>query len=72
MLGGNKPRGYCLEMICADFMAGVALETRNDEMLLTALFRLIDALVPDQRSRLQQYLEVMVESNAQKAIAAKA
>jgi len=27
MLGNNKSRGYCLEMICADFLAGAALET---------------------------------------------
>jgi len=25
MLGSNKSRGYCLEMICADFMAGAKL-----------------------------------------------
>jgi len=25
MLGSNKPRGYCLEMICADFLAGAML-----------------------------------------------
>ena len=27
MLGSDKSRGYCLEMICADFLAGAALET---------------------------------------------
>ena len=27
MLGSDKSRGYCLEMICADFLAGSALET---------------------------------------------
>ena len=26
MLGSDKSRGYCLEMICADFLAGVHLE----------------------------------------------
>jgi hypothetical protein len=26
MLGTNKSRGYCLEMICADFLAGARLE----------------------------------------------
>jgi hypothetical protein len=26
MLGTDKSRGYCLEMICADFLAGAALE----------------------------------------------
>jgi hypothetical protein len=25
MLGSNKSRGYCLEMICADFLAGAKL-----------------------------------------------
>jgi len=25
MLGSNKSRGYCLEMICADFLAGADL-----------------------------------------------
>ena len=26
MLGGQKARGYCLEMICADFLAGANLD----------------------------------------------
>ena len=26
MLGTDKSRGYCLEMICADFLAGASLE----------------------------------------------
>jgi hypothetical protein len=29
MLGSDKSRGYCLEMICADFLAGVSLDTGN-------------------------------------------
>ena len=29
MLGTDKSRGYCLEMICADFLAGASL--REDE-----------------------------------------
>jgi hypothetical protein len=28
MLGSDKSRGYCLEMICADFLAGAALESQ--------------------------------------------
>jgi hypothetical protein len=31
MLGSNKSRGYSLEMICADFLAGAALETGGSE-----------------------------------------
>ena len=29
MLGTDKSRGYCLEMICADFLAGANLESEN-------------------------------------------
>jgi hypothetical protein len=31
MLGSDKSRGYCLEMICADFLAGAALGTGESE-----------------------------------------
>ncbi len=31
MLGTDKSRGYCLEMICADFLAGANLEGGNPE-----------------------------------------
>jgi hypothetical protein len=31
MLGSDKSRGYCLEMICADFLAGAALERGESE-----------------------------------------
>jgi hypothetical protein len=31
MLGTDKSRGYCLEMICADFLAGAALESSGSE-----------------------------------------
>ena len=32
MLGSDKSRGYSLEMICADFLAGAALEMGNPEL----------------------------------------
>jgi hypothetical protein len=31
MLGTDKSRGYCLEMICADFLAGAALEKNESQ-----------------------------------------
>lgn len=31
MLGTDKSRGYCLEMICADFLAGASLEAQEME-----------------------------------------
>ena len=33
MLGSDKSRGYSLEMICADFLAGAALETGNPNQI---------------------------------------
>lgn len=41
MLGGQKGRGYCLEMICADFLAGASLGVEgHSHVLLLALSRL--------------------------------
>jgi hypothetical protein len=37
MLGSDKSRGYCLEMICADFLAGAHLDGSNPEILLHSL-----------------------------------
>jgi hypothetical protein len=31
MLGSDKSRGYCLEMICADFLSGANLDNSNSE-----------------------------------------
>ena len=31
LLGTDKSRGYCLEMICADFLAGANLEMQPKE-----------------------------------------
>ena len=44
MLGTDKSRGYCLEMICADFLAGAHLEAGNGEVLLQAISRLFNFL----------------------------
>ena len=37
MLGSDKSRGYCLEMICADFLAGASLDQPTPEELLALL-----------------------------------
>ena len=39
MLGSDKSRGYCLEMICADFLAGATLDGEDPETLLSSLAR---------------------------------
>jgi hypothetical protein len=43
MLGTNKSRGYCLEMICADFLAG-ASQDNNEEALLLSINRMFELL----------------------------
>jgi hypothetical protein len=58
MLGSDKSRGYCLEMICADFLAGASLETDKQDALLSALTRLITDLPMPQRAQLLENIEV--------------
>lgn len=47
MLGTTRSRGYCLEMICADFLAGAQLEGQSPEALLCSVERLYDFLPND-------------------------
>jgi len=56
MLGTDKCRGYCLEMICADFLAGANLspESGNGDTLFLSLARLVDFLPESQK---RQFLE---------------
>jgi len=49
MLGTDKSRGYCLEMICADFLAGASLENGNPEALLMSMGPLFEFLPRPQR-----------------------
>ncbi len=49
MLGIDKSRGYRLEMICADFLAGASLETGNPDVLMTSLDRLFNSLPQPRR-----------------------
>ena len=58
MLGSDKSRGYCLEMICADFLAGVSLETGNTDALLASLTRLVISLLTEQRRQLLENVNV--------------
>jgi hypothetical protein len=49
MLGAQKSRGYCLEMICADFLAGAQMEGCSSGDLLLALDRLYSLLPGPQK-----------------------
>jgi len=59
MLGSDKSRGYCLEMICADFLAGAQLECGNAQVLLFSLLRLFDFLPAVQK---QEFLRQLTEA----------
>jgi hypothetical protein len=54
MLGTDKSRGYCLEMICADFLAGAHLDNGEPEILLNSISRYYKFLPVNQQ---QAFLE---------------
>ena len=55
MLGTDKSRGYCLEMICADFLAGANMDGSDPEVLLRSISRYYKFLLaPQQRSFLSE------------------
>jgi len=59
MLGSDKSRGYCLEMICADFLAGANLENENPEVLLQSALRFFKFLPGEDR---QAFLHQVTET----------
>jgi len=54
MLGTNNSRGYCLEMICADFLAGANLENGNPQVLLESVARFFNFLPHEEQ---QEFLD---------------
>jgi hypothetical protein len=58
MLGSDRSRGYCLEMICADFLAGANLDDGDPEMQLFSMARFFKFLPHEQR---QAFLEGLSE-----------
>jgi hypothetical protein len=54
MLGSDKSRGYCLEMICADFLAGANLDNQNPETLLFSMTRFFKFLPRQQQQAFLQ------------------
>ena len=57
MLGSDKSRGYCLEMICADFLAGANLDSGNPDVLLWSVSRLFKLLPGKQQQQLVAELQ---------------
>src|SRR5205085_7934558 len=58
MLGSDRSRGYCLEMICADFLAGANLDSGDPNVLLRALSSSFKFLPENQR---QAFLQIVNE-----------
>jgi hypothetical protein len=59
MLGSDKSRGYCLEMICADFLAGAQIENGDTKILLFSMLRLFHFLPPPEK---QEFLQRVAEA----------
>jgi len=51
MLGSDKSRGYCMEMICADFLAGANLDNGNPDLLLRSALRFFSFLPGEEKQR---------------------
>ena len=49
MLGSDRSRGYCLEMICADFLAGANHDSGDPETLLFSMMRFFQLLPEGQK-----------------------
>jgi len=58
MLGRDTSRGYCLEMICADFLAGANLDTADPTALLQSVSRFFKFLPAEQQ---QAFLHEVTE-----------
>ena len=58
MVGSNRSRGYCLEMICADFLAGANLDSGDPETLLFSMTRFFRFLSDDHK---QTFLKALIE-----------
>jgi hypothetical protein len=60
MLGSDRSRGYCLEMICADFLAGANLDNGDPETLVFSMTKFFRFLQEEQR---QAFLESVTQKS---------
>jgi len=51
MVGTERSRGYCLELVCADFLAGRTEESAPEEILLV-IDRLVNVLPPEYQAQI--------------------
>ena len=52
MLGTHKSRGYCMEMICADFLAGATLDEASPGIFSVSVRRLVEFLPQPEKLEL--------------------
>ena len=57
MLGTDKSRGYCLEIICADFLAAANLDNGNPDVLLNSISQFFKFLPGDQKRAFLQRVD---------------
>jgi hypothetical protein len=57
MLGSDRSRGYCLEMICADFLAGANLDNGNPDTFLRSVSRFFQFLPREQKQAFLKHAE---------------
>jgi hypothetical protein len=55
MLGSDKSRGYCLEMICADFLAGASLDSGELDLLLHSISRIFHFLPSEEKQKFAEW-----------------
>jgi hypothetical protein len=60
MPGSDRSRGYCLEMICADFLAGANLDSGDPQTFLFSMTRFFKLLPEDQKQAFRENLSEKV------------
>jgi len=61
MLGSDKSRGYCLEMICADFLAGANLDNGQPQLLLRTMSRFFQFLPGEQKQAFAELISQQIQ-----------
>ena len=56
MLGTDRSRGYCLEMICADFLAGANLQNDRPGVLMQSALRVFQFLPTNEQQAFVQHV----------------
>jgi hypothetical protein len=72
MIGSDRSRAYCFELICADFLAGVAAAENHPQLLMDSLLRTFQLLQPQQQMEFLRRLRTCVDTGIEQNIASSA